>query len=185
MKIIGITGTLGAGKGTIVDYLVQSKGYAHYSVRSFLIERLTQLRKEVNRDTMVELANSLREQHSPSYIIEILYDLASAKGKNCIIESIRTKGEIEMLRQKENFILLAIDAQPEIRYERIRLRDSETDRISFEIFIENEMREMNSEDKNKQNLSACIASADVRIDNNGSKQELIDKIEELIKQNKI
>ena len=38
MNIIGITGTLGAGKGTIVDYLVQKKGYVHYSVRSFIAE---------------------------------------------------------------------------------------------------------------------------------------------------
>ena len=29
MQIIGITGTLGAGKGTIVDYLENQKGYNH------------------------------------------------------------------------------------------------------------------------------------------------------------
>ena len=40
MNIIGITGTLGAGKGTIVDYLVQKKGYLHYSVRAFLSEEV-------------------------------------------------------------------------------------------------------------------------------------------------
>ena len=34
MIIIGITGTLGAGKGTIVDYLVKQKGFVHYSVRA-------------------------------------------------------------------------------------------------------------------------------------------------------
>lgn len=40
MLVIGITGTLGAGKGTIVDYLVDSKGFAHYSVRAYLIEEI-------------------------------------------------------------------------------------------------------------------------------------------------
>ena len=40
MKIIGITGTIGAGKGTIVDYLVLQKGYEHYSVRSFIKEEI-------------------------------------------------------------------------------------------------------------------------------------------------
>ena len=40
MNIIGITGTIGAGKGTIVDYLVKEKGYVHYSVREFLAEEV-------------------------------------------------------------------------------------------------------------------------------------------------
>lgn len=40
MHIIGITGTLGAGKGTIVEYLKDKKGFAHFSVREFLKEIL-------------------------------------------------------------------------------------------------------------------------------------------------
>ena len=40
MNIIGITGTIGAGKGTIVDYLVKEKGYVHYSVRAFIAEEI-------------------------------------------------------------------------------------------------------------------------------------------------
>ena len=40
MIIIGITGTLGAGKGTIVDYLCKKRGFLHYSVREFLVEEI-------------------------------------------------------------------------------------------------------------------------------------------------
>ena len=36
MHVVGLTGTLGAGKGVVVDYLVQECGYAHYSVRGLL-----------------------------------------------------------------------------------------------------------------------------------------------------
>jgi dephospho-CoA kinase len=32
--IIGITGTDGAGKGAVVDYLVAQKGFTHYSGRA-------------------------------------------------------------------------------------------------------------------------------------------------------
>ena len=35
MIVIGITGTLGAGKGTIVNYLIEEEGFDHYSVRGF------------------------------------------------------------------------------------------------------------------------------------------------------
>ena len=37
MIIIGITGTLGAGKGTIVAYLIETRQFMHYSVRRYLI----------------------------------------------------------------------------------------------------------------------------------------------------
>ena len=52
MITIGITGTLGAGKGTIVDYLVQNRGFVHYSVRAFLIEEIKRRGLEANRDTI-------------------------------------------------------------------------------------------------------------------------------------
>ncbi|MFO8066766.1 MAG: hypothetical protein R6U11_04205 [Bacteroidales bacterium] len=103
-------------------------------------------------------------------------------GKNCIIESIRTPGEIELLRKKPDFYLLAVDADPKVRYERIVLRNSETDNISFETFLENEKREMQSNDPNKQNLSACIKQADYVINNNGSLEQLKKQVEEFCKQ---
>ena len=63
MNIIGITGTIGAGKGTIVDYLVKEKGYVHYSVREFLAEEVKKRGLEVNRDTLTEVGNDLRAKH--------------------------------------------------------------------------------------------------------------------------
>lgn len=61
MKIIGITGTLGAGKGTIVDYLVQQYGFVHFSVRAYLIQQIQKANLAVNRDSMVIVANELRK----------------------------------------------------------------------------------------------------------------------------
>ncbi len=180
MIIIGITGTIGAGKGTLVEYLVKKKGFVHYSVRDFLIEELNKRNMLVNRDTMVLLANELREKNSSSYIIDCLYQQAKKSGKDTVIESIRTPGEVESLRKKENFCLLAVDADPKIRYERIVQRNSETDHISFEEFLSNEQREMTSIDSNKQNLSKCIAMADCLLTNNGTINELYKQLEETL-----
>lgn len=180
MIIIGITGTLGAGKGTIVDYLVSKKDFSHYSVRSFITEEIKRRKLEVNRDNMVLVANDLRANHSPSYIVEQLYELAIKSGKNCIIESIRTPGEVEALKQKGNFYLFAIDAPAEIRYQRIVQRASETDNVSFETFIENEKREMKSSDPNKQNISKCIENADHFFVNDKSIEELQEKVDDVI-----
>lgn len=177
MLIIGITGTLGAGKGTIVDYLVKHKGYRHLSVRGFLIKEIEKRGLPVNRDSMVMVANNLRAENSPSYIIDELYKEATEGADNCIIESIRTPGEVYSLRQKGNFFLLAVDADPILRYERIFLRNSETDRISLETFISNEKREMDSTDPNNQNIGKCMELADFNFINNGTVHELEQAVE--------
>ncbi|MDR1951141.1 MAG: AAA family ATPase [Bacteroidales bacterium] len=158
--IIGITGTIGAGKGTIVEYLVSQKDFLHFSVRDFLCEVIERRGLPVNRDTMVVVANELRATHSPSYIIDQLFERAVKSGKNAVIESIRAVGEIESLQKNSDFILFAVDADIRKRYERIRLRQSATDNIDFDTFVENEKREMTTTDPTKQNLSECIKKAD-------------------------
>lgn len=182
MITIGITGTLGAGKGTIVDYLVEKRGFVHFSVRAFLTEEIQRRGLPVDRDSMTLVGNDLRAQNSPSYIVEQLYAQAQASGKNCIIESVRTPGEVEALRSKPNFYLFAVDADPKVRYSRIVQRGSETDHVSFETFLANEQREMSSTDPNKQNLSVCIAQADYRFDNGGSLEQLQQEVEQVVKE---
>ncbi|GAB1405368.1 MAG: AAA family ATPase [Lentimicrobiaceae bacterium] len=172
MIIIGITGTLGAGKGTIVDFLVKQRGFNHFSVRSFITREINARNLPVNRDSMVTVANDLRQQHSPSYIVDQLYLQAALSGKNCVIESIRTPGEVESLRKKENFYLFAVDADAATRYQRIQKRQSETDQIDFKTFKSNEAREMTSTDPNHQNLRKCIEMADFLFLNDGSIREL-------------
>ncbi|MBN1340907.1 MAG: AAA family ATPase [Bacteroidales bacterium] len=182
MLVIGITGTLGSGKGTVVKYLMKQKGFTHFSVRDFLLEEIAQRGMTPDRDSMVIVANALRKANSPSYITDKLYEMAIQTGNNCVIESIRTPGEVVSLRSKALFCLLAVDADEALRYQRILLRDSETDHISFATFLENEKREMTADDPNKQNLRACIQMADFSIINNGTVKELEKKTENILYQ---
>ena len=180
MTIIGITGTLGAGKGTVVDYL-KTKHFEHYSARDFIVAEIERRNLPVNRDTMVEVANDLRAKHSPSYIIEALRDEAKRTGRDAVIESIRTEGEIRSLRREPNFILVSVDADPKIRYERIVERASATDIISFKKFLSDEAREFSSTDPTKQNLSRCIALADYQLMNNGTIFTLFAHVDDILK----
>jgi len=175
--IIGITGTLGAGKGTVVEFLKQ-KGFKHFSVRAYLIQEINKRNLPVNRDSMVMIANQLREMNSPSFIVEQLYEKAKQEQGDVIIESIRTTGEVEKIKEKRG-ILLAVDAEPQTRYSRIIIRQSETDNQTFEEFLADEKREMYSIDPTKQNLSACINKADFIIKNDKDFEHLKKQVEEI------
>lgn len=177
MLVVGITGTLGAGKGTIVDYLINKRGFKHYSVRQFLITKINELNLPVNRESMTNVANELRAEHSPSYIVSELYKEAHESGSNAVIESIRTPGEIDFLHQQGDFVLIAIDADPRTRFDRIRKRSSETDNVDFNTFLAAEKREMNTADPNKQNLQKCIEMSDITLLNNGDIEELYNQLE--------
>ena len=175
MVIIGITGTLGAGKGTIVSFLLEEYGFAHYSVRALVTEYIEEEGLAVNRDSMVQVANRLRELHGPAILAEMLFNRALAGGKDCIIESIRTPGEVEALRRKGRFYLFAVDADPVIR-------NSETDRIPYDTFLENEAREMGSTDPHHQNIRACIERADFVFENNHRIEDLHTQVSAVMKE---
>jgi dephospho-CoA kinase len=182
MIIIGITGTLGSGKGTIVKYLVREKGFTHYSVREYLLEEIRKRNLPENRDSMVMVANELRQNNSPSYITDQLFKQALKQNSDVIIESIRTPGEAESLRSKGEFYLFAVDADPKIRFNRIKLRNSETDQIDFDTFIANEKREMTATDPNKQNLNKCREMADFVFMNDGNREDLNQAVDNVLTQ---
>jgi dephospho-CoA kinase len=173
--IIGITGTIGAGKGTVVDYLVKARGFTHYSARDVWTEEILRRGWEVNRDTMVIVANELRAEHGAEFFAKRAMEKARKEGRDAVIESIRTVGEAEEI--KKGGELWAVDADVTIRYERAILRGSSTDKVSFEKFKYDEEVEWANEDPTKQNLKAVIEMADRVFINNGTLEELHRQIE--------
>lgn len=178
IKIVGITGTLGSGKGEVSAFL-RSKGFVHFSVRDFLTGELKRRGLTVNRDEMTMLANELRTTHGPSYIIEQIYATAAAKGGNAIIESVRAKGEVDFLKKK-GALIIAVDAPAKVRYERVRSRKSDLDHVTYDKFLADEKREMDSDDAFRQNIRDCMRRADFVVTNDGTLEELHKQIEKVL-----
>lgn len=179
MRIIGITGTLGAGKGTVVEYLVKNKNYDHYSVGEYLNKELIKRGLAINRPNMADLANELREKFGPDFITQELFKKAEKNKKDAIIESIRNPKEAEFIKSHGG-IMLAVTADQKTRYERIKLRGSEKDSVTFEEFKKHEEREMQNSDPNAQNLPKCIEMSDFVINNDGSVKNLYEQVEKII-----
>ncbi len=176
--IIGITGTLGAGKGTVVEYL-KSKGFRHFSASGFITEEIIRRGLPVNRDTMREVADDLRKTYGPGYISGELLKRAQEEGGSAIIESIRSVGEAEFLKS-HGALLWGVDADIRARYERILERKSEKDSVSFDHFVEQERKESDNVEPYKMNLPRCLALADIVFQNNGMQEELFTQVEKAL-----
>ncbi len=177
--ILGITGTIGAGKGTVVDYLIKEKHFRHFSAREFLLKEIKERGIAQDRDNMKKVANELRTNHSPSYIIEQLFSEAEAYNGDVVIESVRTFGEVGFLKS-HGAKILAVDADRNLRYKRISDRGLSTDGVSFEKFCIQEDAELKNDDPNKQNLLGVMRSADCLIKNNGTLDELHSNVDRVL-----
>ncbi|USN53178.1 MAG: AAA family ATPase [Candidatus Nomurabacteria bacterium] len=179
-KLIGLTGTLAAGKGAVSEYLIQ-KGYQHYSAREFIRAEIQKRGLAENRDMLVQVGNDLRRQFGPDYVIATMARRGLAESDRVIVESIRVPAEVEAV-QKMGGVVIALDADQKLRYERLYKRGlTDTDNVTFAEFVAEEEREMRSDDPHKQNIHRCVAMADYRIENNGGQDELYQKVDTVLK----
>ena len=170
--IIGITGTDGSGKGTVVEYLTQVKKYAYYSSRSFIVAEIERQGLAVDRNQMRLTANKMRELHGNDFVVRQAYEKAAAENvEDVVIESIRALAEAEYLKAQGG-ILLAVDADQKVRYERVQKRRSESDKVSFEQFVAHEELEKNDPNPHGMQKAKVIEMADYHILNGGTLEEL-------------
>ena len=178
--MIGITGTDGGGKGTVVEYLVEQKRFVYCSARALWVDEINKRGLEVNRANMRIVANDLRATHGDDFLItEYQRRTNFDSTKNYVIESIRATAEVATLK-KYGGILWAVDADQHARYERIQLRASGTDKISFEEFVAHETLEMNDPDPHGMQKAKVIAMADHIFYNNGTPADLFAQVEKAL-----
>lgn len=174
--MIGIAGTLGAGKGTVVEYLKQ-KGFTHYSVSGRLIEILRERSLPEDRTHMSKLADELSDIY-PGGALEMIHRQAQKDGvKDYILESIHRENEAAYVRSLGG-IMLALDVDPKVRYERSQLRqEGAKDHVTYEEFLVAVEREERGKGDGKPNINAVISTADHLIMNDGTVEELHAQVE--------
>ncbi len=168
--IIGLTGKNGAGKGEVASFL-RDKSFYYYSLSDVIRDELESKNIPITRDSLIAAGNDLRQKQGP----DILARLTLRKidpNRNYVVDSIRNPAEVLALKQNGNFVLLNVDASPEVRFERIRSRAREQDPKTLEDFIRVEEAESKNTSKHKQSIEDTQALADFTIINDGSSGRL-------------
>ena len=176
--IIGLTGTNGSGKTVAADYL-QSKGFAFHSLSDEIREELARQNRDATREQLIDMGNRLRAEYGPAVLAERIKAKLRLEG-NYVIDSIRNPYEVQALRSTGDFQLLHLDAPLDLRYERVRQRGGPRTPASRQEFVEQEQREMQSDNPASQQLQACHALADETLLNDGSIEEFQRKLDAVV-----
>ncbi len=180
--IIGLTGTLSSGKGTIAEFL-KKKGFGYLSLSDELREEARRRKIELTRQNLQNLGNQLREAQGPGVLAKLVLEkINNYNLMDSVVDGIRNPAEIKELRQLPHFFLVAVDAPEKTRFERMKSRNRENDPKTFE-----EFRKVDARDKGKgekasgQQVAKCFKLASVLIRNDKTVHELNSKSEQLLK----
>jgi|TARA_B100000809_G_scaffold129254_1_gene127226 dephospho-CoA kinase len=179
--IIGLTGRNASGKGTVASLLMK-RSFSYHSLSDTLRTKLAEKGIEESRDNLIAIGNKLREEGGPGVLAAMMREKIVTPSDH-VVDSIRNPYEVSSLRRKydnHSFCLIAVDAKPEVRYERLSERNRKGDSRTWEQFLEQEKLEESSDNPNKQQLFATINEADYVLDNSGNLEYLENNLQNII-----
>ena len=178
--IIGLTGKLGSGKDSVLEYLVKEKGFGAYGTGDVVREYVKALGRPDTRDSQREMANELSSKYGADFLLK--ETIKRAQGENKVISGIRQPAEADYFNNEDDAYLIAVDAPIKIRFSRMQTRARIGDPETLDELKEKEAQEMGRAEKNVQNISYCINHADFKLDNSGSKEELYKRVEKVLEE---
>lgn len=185
IQYIGIAGTAGSGKDTVAMLMGEMFGAISIGTGDMvraIARQVYHLPAHVRptHDQAYNVATFMRKHLSPSSIIELcLLEGQVQNVRLVIIHGLRTMAEADIFR-KAGGIIVGVDADIEKRYARLR-KDRDT-LANYDEFLKQEELENEGVSKKHEDLGIryIIESADVKIDNNGSIEDLEAQIREKI-----
>ena len=175
--LVGLTGRYASGKTTVLRWFA-SRGMRTMSCSDSIRRWLSEEGIEESRDALIEGGRELRRRGGAGILAEMLLDELS--GDDAVIDSIRTPGEVEALRVRDDFVLIEILAGTDSRWQRSQNRARPGDPSDRATFISQEKSEEVALDTAGQALVATAELADLVLFNNGSIEDLQGDLEDLI-----
>lgn len=179
--VLGFVGRICAGKGVSIDYLVKKHGFIASSCSDRIREEIRRRGQEISREVLQQTSWELKEKFGATILADRTWQLLIEQGiEKVAVDSIRATEEIEYLKTKPNFYLIALEANQRLRFERLLQRQIEGQKepTTWEEFVKVEKRD---ETGDGRNIQGCIDLADFKILNEGSLENLHQKLEEILK----
>jgi dUTP pyrophosphatase len=123
----------------------------------------------------------MRKERGAGYLGDVVVSrILDRRYSRAIIDGIRNPAEVLSLRKMNGFYLISVDAPQEIRFERLKKRNRESDPKTWEDFLKVDARDLGiGEPEDGQQVGKCIAMADLHLVNDSTSQDLIDRCRNL------
>jgi len=180
-KIIGIIGTVGSGKDTAAEYISKKIGIESYQISQPLKDIAKEKNIEPTRENLIKIGSDLVKEKGAGFLAQLT--LNKIQNNAGIITGIRVLEVIEYLKENSDLILLAISAEPEVRFKRTTERGKLGEANTLEDFIRRE--EIENSPPNAQRLFECLKLADYEIANNADRVSFQSEIDFFLEKNNL
>jgi dephospho-CoA kinase len=167
----------GSGKGAFRK-AVQKMGYPVVIMGDIVREEVKRRNLKPTSENLGKTMLNLRELDGPAAVAKrCIPKLKKATGRIVVVDGVRSLAEVEEFKKHfPDFVLIAIHASPETRYQRLFRRKRSDDPTNWETFMERDRRELGV------GMGAVIAAADHTIVNTGTLAQLKTEIGRVVKE---
>ena len=142
--VLGLTGTIGAGKDVVSEHLKQKYKFKEIHMGDLTREELKEAGLEENRENLQALSKERTDKFGQDYWSKkAAKRVESLKTDLVIINGVRRPIDVTVPKKEfgNKYKLLLIDADPKIRFERLKLRNRPGDPKTLEEFKKQEAAE--------------------------------------------
>lgn len=178
MKIIlGIAGEIASGKGTVAKHIEEKHSGSSHRFSTALRDVARRMHLEESRENLQKISTIFRENFNDNILSEVIcQDVAEDTKQIIVIDGVRRMADIDRLKSLAGFKLVFIDANVDIRYQRIinRRENSDDEQKTYAEFVADHEREAESQVEDLKNY------ADFVVDNEGTFLELYHQVDKII-----
>ena len=178
IRIIATVGLCGSGKSVAGERLEQF-GFAKVYFGGLTIDEVKRRNLEVNEKNERAVREELRRTHGMGAFALLSLpkvEALLAEGKRVLIDGLYSFSEFKILKEKygDDLLVIAVFTSRKLRYERLRIREVRP--LTFDEAVSRDYSEIENIEK-----GGPIAMADHTILNDGTKQELIDRLDRILR----
>jgi dephospho-CoA kinase len=175
--IIGFVGQIASGKDVSKKYLADKYDAQSCRFSTILRDVLIRIGAEIRRENLQKISTALRQNFGEDLLANaIAKDASSLNSDIVIVDGVRRMTDIMHLNALPHFFLVKIEADPKLRYERMKLRNENVgdDKKSYEDFLKDQEAEADKE------IPLVMKTAKYTLNNDGSLVDLYKQLDKLI-----